>query len=158
MGIVKEHSTKGTALLEQASGQQSVKAKMEEEVSRLQPDNKQLKNKMSQQQCYLYGGEKCPQMSCKRPKMFKMQKMNHFAKVCRFSSKGKKSYFGQLSGTDESDSEESSGRLVVGKLHSWNIDKNYSIRTPKCSPCAIVDACNRHRNIQESLQFRLEQN
>ena len=48
MGIIKEQSTKGAALLEQASGQQSVKVKMEEEVRRLQSENKQLKNKMSQ--------------------------------------------------------------------------------------------------------------
>ena len=35
MGIVKEQSAKDAALLEQASGQQSVKVKMEEEVRRL---------------------------------------------------------------------------------------------------------------------------
>ena len=48
MGIAKEQSPKGAALLEQASGQQSVKVKMEEEVRRLQSENKQLKSKMSQ--------------------------------------------------------------------------------------------------------------
>ena len=46
MGIVKEQSAKGAAFLEQASGQQSVKVKMEEEVRRLQSENKQLKSKM----------------------------------------------------------------------------------------------------------------
>ena len=52
MGIIKEQSAKGAGLLEQARGQQSVTVKMEEEVRRLQSENKQLKNKMSQRQCY----------------------------------------------------------------------------------------------------------
>ena len=61
MGIVKEQSVKGAALLEQVSGQQLVKVKMEEEVRRLQSENKQLKSKISQRQCYRCGREKCPQ-------------------------------------------------------------------------------------------------
>ena len=48
MSIVKEQLAKGAAFLEQASGQQSVKVKVEEEVRRLQSENKQLKSKMSQ--------------------------------------------------------------------------------------------------------------
>ena len=63
MSIVKEQSAKGAALLEQASGQQSVKVKVEEEVRRLQSENKQLKSKMSQQQHYPCGRKKCPQGS-----------------------------------------------------------------------------------------------
>ena len=42
--------------------------------------------------------------------------MNHFAKVCRASTKKKKMSFGQVSSVEESDSEESSGRIVVGHL------------------------------------------
>ena len=61
--IAKEQSAKGATLLEQASGQQSVKVKMEEEVRRLQSENKQLKSKMAHQQCYRCGGEKCLQGS-----------------------------------------------------------------------------------------------
>ena len=43
MGIVNEKSDQGAAFLEQASGQQSVKVKREEQVRRLQSENKQLK-------------------------------------------------------------------------------------------------------------------
>ena len=43
----------------------------------------------------------------------KCQRMNHFARVCK---SGKKVTFGQVSSADESDSEESSGRIVVGHL------------------------------------------
>ena len=134
MGIVKEQSAKGAAFLEQVSGQQSVKVKMEEEVRILQSENKQLKSKMSQRQCYRCGREKCPQ-GCKCPangqKCSKCKKMNHFAKVCRSSSKGKKkSSFGQLSSADESDSEESSGRIVVGKLDSQTIGAKITVQGP----------------------------
>ena len=95
MGIVKEQSAKGTAFLEQVSGQQSVKVKMEEEVRRPQCENKQLKSKMSQRQCYRCGREKCPQGSkcpANGQKCSKCKKMNHFAKVCRSSSKGKRNH------------------------------------------------------------------
>ena len=58
-------------------------------------------------------------------------KMNHFAKVCRSSSKGrKKSSFGQLSSADESDSEESSGGIVVGKLESQTIGTKIPVQRP----------------------------
>ena len=57
--------------------------------------------------------------------------MNHFAKVCRSSSKGKKkSSFGQLSNADESDSEECSGRIVVGKLDSKTIGAKFTVQGP----------------------------
>ena len=134
MGIVKEQSAKGAAFLEQASGQQSVKVKMEEEVRRLQSENKQLKSKMSQRQCYRCGREKCPQGSkcpANGQKCSKCKKMNHFAKVCRSSSEGeKKSSFGQLSSADESDSEESSGSIVVGNLDSQTIGAKITVQGP----------------------------
>ena len=63
MGIVKEQSAQGAAVLEQACGQQSVKVKIEEEVQRLQSENKQLKSKISQRQCYRCSRQKCPQGS-----------------------------------------------------------------------------------------------
>ena len=127
MGIVKEQSDKGGAFLEQANGQQSVKVKMEEEVQRPQSENKQLKSKMSQQQCYHCGREKYGQGS----KCSKYKKMDHFVKVCRSSSKGKtKSSFGQLSSADESDSEESSGHIVVGKLDSQTIGAKITVQGP----------------------------
>ena len=95
MGIVKEQSAKSTAFLEQANGQQSVKVKMEEELRRLKSENKQLKSKMSQRQCYRCGREKCPQGSkcpANGQKCSKCKKMNHFAKVCRSSSKGRRNH------------------------------------------------------------------
>ena len=55
--------------------------------------------------------------------------MNHFAKVCRSSSKGKKkSSFGQVSSADESDSEESPGRIVVGKLDLRRIGAKITVQ------------------------------
>ena len=58
-----------------------------------------------------------------------MQKINHLAKVCRSSYEGKKkSSFGQLSSADESDSEESSGRIVVRKLDSQTIDTKITVQ------------------------------
>ena len=63
--------------------------------------------------------------------MFKMQKMNNFAKVCRSSSKSKKkSSFGQLSSADKSDSEESPGRIVVGKIDSQTIGAKITVQGP----------------------------
>ena len=107
---------------------------MEEEVRRLQSENKQLKSKMSQRQCYCCGREKCPQGSkcpANGQKCSKCKKMNHFAKVCRSSSKGKKkSSFGELSSADESDSEESSGHIVVGKLDSQTIGAKITVQGP----------------------------
>ena len=134
MGIIKEQSAKGAGLLEQARGQQSVKVKMEEEVRRLQSENKQPKNKMSQRQCYRWGREKSPQGSkcpANGQKCSKWKKMNHFAKVRRSSSKGKKkSSFGQLSSADESDSEESAGRVLVGRLDTRNIRAKITVPGP----------------------------
>ena len=50
----------------------------------------------------------------------KCQKMNHFAKVCRALTKKKKMVFGQISSAEESDCEESSGRIVVGYLEDFH--------------------------------------
>ena len=83
MGIVKEQSAKGAAFLEQASCQQSVRVTMEEDVGRLQSENKQLKSKMSQQQCYCCGREKCPQGSkcpANGKKCSKCKKIESFCK------------------------------------------------------------------------------
>ena len=45
--------------------------------------------------------------------------MNHFAKVCRTEPKA--SSFGKVESASESDSEESSGRVIVRKLNSSSI-------------------------------------
>ena len=57
--------------------------------------------------------------------------MNHFAKVCRASTKKKKMSFGQVLSAEESDSEDSSGRIVVGHLEdSRSIAAKITIQGP----------------------------
>ena len=56
--------------------------------------------------------------------------MNHQAKVCRSRPNKKKNFFGHLPSADESDSEESSGRIVVGKLELHSISAEIYIYSP----------------------------
>ena len=126
LDIAKEQSAKGATLLEQASGQLSLGShiKIEEQVRRLQSENRKLRTKTestqtSKSQCYRCGRDNCPKGNkcpANGKQCQKCQKMNHFAKVCRASTKKKKMSFGQVSSAEESDSEESSGRIVVGHL------------------------------------------
>ena len=60
-------------------------------------------------------------------KMFSSTKMNHFAKVCHTTNQNKCTTK-QLSSADESDSEEKSGRITIGKLDSKSISVNIKIR------------------------------
>ena len=126
LGIAKEQSVKGAALLEKASGQSSNTADVEEEVRRLKFENGKLKSKLSYsgtQSCGRCGRKSC-QQGTKCPangqKCSKCKKMNHFAKVCRSVSQKNQS-FGQVSSAEESDSEESGGRVVVSKLDARGI-------------------------------------
>ena len=126
LGIAKEQTAKGAALLEQASGQSSLGShiKIEEQVRRLQSENKKLKAKIestqtSKSQCYRCGRDNCPRGNkcpANSKQCQKCQKMNHFAKVRRASTKKKNMSFGQVSSAEEWDSEESSGRIVDGHL------------------------------------------
>ena len=71
------------------------------------------------------GGSHCPAMgqqcsSCLKP--------NHFARACRASAtqakknkSKRRNKVGKLSSAEESDSEESSGRIIVGKLGNKGI-------------------------------------
>ena len=152
MGVTKEQSARGAALLEQASGGSSShsKVKIEEEVRKLQFENQQLRSKFSRSggcnRCgsdSCGGGTKCP---ANGRKCMKCGKDNHFAKVCKSTTSGsadkkkqrprresrktKKSSFGQLSSAEDSDSEESSGRIVVGKLSTASIGAKISINGP----------------------------
>ena len=137
LGIAKEQSAKGAALLEQASGGSShSKIKVEEEVRRLQHENDRLRSR-NNGNCSRCGrnsclqGSKCP---ANGQKCHKCGNDNHFSKMCRTKQanekglskhpkKGKKKNrsFGQLSSAEESESEESSGRVVVGHLGSTTI-------------------------------------
>ena len=144
LGIAKEQSAKGAALLEQASGGVSYsRVKVEEEVRRLQNENDRLRaNKNAQ--CTRCGynncqqGSKCP---ANGQRCHKCGNENHLSKMCRSKTnsnkgrgsqkKGKKKKnrsFGQLSSAEESESEESSGRIVVGHLGSSSICAKIGVR------------------------------
>ena len=136
MGIAKEQSAKGAALLEQASGSSTrVRVKAEEEVKRLQFENLKLKGR--EKLCHRCGYDSCKQ-GTKCPangqRCHKCGKENHLSRACKYplrknhddgrrkTRKNKKKInFGQLSSAEESDSEESSGRVVVGHLSSKSI-------------------------------------
>ena len=54
--------------------------------------------------------------------------MNHFAEVCRATNQNKRTAR-RLSSADESDSEETSGRITVGKLDSKSISVKIKIQS-----------------------------
>ena len=127
LGVAKEQSVRGAAAMEKASGQSSQtdmsKVKIEQEVRRLREENSKLKGKKPCNRCGKHqcgGGTKC---AANGQKCGKCHKLNHFAKVC-FSDKKKQTGVGQLSSAEDSDSSESSGRVVVGKVGSSNIGAN----------------------------------
>ena len=123
--VSKEQSALGAEKLEKASGasnQSGSRIKVEQEVRRLRQENKQLKaQSQGKQDCTRCGNSSCNRKKCPANgnKCSKCHKLNHFAKVCR--TKQKSSNFGQVESASESDSEESSGRVVVGKLNSSSI-------------------------------------
>ena len=105
----------------------------------MQSENKKLKAEIvstqtSKSQCYRCGRDDCPRANkcpANGKQCQKCQKLNHFAKVCRASTKKKKMSFGQVSSAEESDSEESSGRIVVGHLEdSRSIAAKITIQGP----------------------------
>ena len=87
LGISKEQSKKGAALLEKASGQSSSQEQHHaQEVRRLQHENRKLKARLPKKACSRCGfdkcdqGQKCPAMG---QECSNCQKMNHYAKACR---------------------------------------------------------------------------
>ena len=108
LGIAKEQSVKGAALLEKASGQShSTPHTADEEVRRLTLENKKLRKKV-EVNCGRCGnkckrGNQCP---ANGQKCGKCGKMNHFARACR----SKKEEVALLS-SDSSD--ESCGRIIT---------------------------------------------
>ena len=151
MGVAKEQSVKGAALLEQASGHSThPKMKAEEEVRRLQQENRRLRSigsgRAQEKICTRCGRDFCKQgskCSANGKTCYKCGNDNHLSKMCRSKQqdgrnrkpkKGKKkSSFGQLSSADESDSEEPSGRIVVGHLSSKSIAASIRVTGPKCT-------------------------
>ena len=139
LGISKEQSAKGAALLEQASGQTATSPNnIEQEVRRLKIENKHLKSQLRRKACSRCGSERCSQgkkCPANGQECSSCKKSNHFAKVCRSTSHNlKKSSFGQISSADESDSEESSGRIVVEKLDSNSFGATITVEGTIC-PC-----------------------
>ena len=149
MGVAKEQSAKGAALLEQASGNSSRhnKVKAEEEVRRLQQENQRLRLQNRQTNnsvCSRCGRDSCKQGSkcaANGQRCHKCGLENHLSKMCRTSKSKlsqsatrskprrtkKKSSFGQLSSAEESNSEDTSGRIVVGHLSSRSIAANVRV-------------------------------
>ena len=157
IGVAKEQSARGAALLEKASGSSSQgRTKVEEEVRRLHHENQELRSRVNQtaeKKCMRCGRSSCTQDS-KCPangrKCYNCGTENHFSKMCRkprqssarskqnsdgpkgnqkmkFKKEKKKSSFGQLSSAEESGSEESSGRIVVGQLSAKSIGAKISV-------------------------------
>ena len=134
IGIAKEQSEKGAALLEQASGQTS-SSNAVEEVRRLRIENESLKLRGNQNQeqasqkkdkrsCYRCGSERCTQ-GTKCPangkQCSKCGRMNHFARACKSSKK--RSTVGRLENLDDSEEEEVH-RIIVAKMDIQNAPNN----------------------------------
>jgi len=120
LGIAKEQSAKGAALLEKASGQTEPTKDTEEEVRRLQKENQRLKSRLPKPPCSRCGSTKCGKgNNCPAigQKCSACSKMNHFKRACRSKRQVK---LNRLSSAEESDSE-TSGRIVVGKLENRSI-------------------------------------
>ena len=111
--IAEKQFAKGAYLLKQASGQSSLGShiNIKEHVRHLQSENKKLKARIestqrSQSHCYRCGRDNCPRGNkcpANGKQCQKYQRMNHFEKGLQRSA-------------EESDSEESTGRIVVGHL------------------------------------------
>ena len=157
MGVTKEQSARGAALLERAStgtSSSNVRVKMEEEVRRLQHENQKLRSRKDDL-CPRCGRNSCTQGSkcpANGQKCHKCGNENHFSKMCRTSARNKQSSekeknrraapkkgrkkrhsFGQLSSAEESESEESSGRVVVGQLCTKTIGAKIDV-------CGVLSA------------------
>ena len=94
LGIAKEQSQKGAALLGKASGQDPLlMSRTTEEVRHLQLENQKLRSRKPTQPCFRCGSETyinrqtCPAV---RKQCATCSKMNHFAQVCRSKPKEKK--------------------------------------------------------------------
>ena len=141
MVLPKKQSARGEAALvktcRQSSRSDQSKVKIEEEVRCLRGEHKQLKGKgkrcrrCGKSQCT--GGTKCP---ANGQKCGKCHKLNHFAKVCRSK---KQTDVSQLSSAEDSDSSESSGRVIVGKVGSGNIGANIYVSGPEQSNSTMMN-------------------
>ena len=96
----------------------------------MQKENQKLKARLPKPPCQRCGntkydkGRKCPAWG---QKCSACTKMNHFAKVCCTTNQNKHTT-SRLSNADESDSEETSGRITEGKLDSKSISVKIKIQ------------------------------
>ena len=96
----------------------------------MQKENQKLKARLPKPPCQRCGntkydkGRKCPAWG---QKCSACTKMNHFAKVCCTTNQNKRTTR-RLSSADESDSEETSGRITEGKLDSKSISVKIKIQ------------------------------
>ena len=126
IGIAKEQSEKGAAMLETASGH----TRIEEEVRRLRMENEAFKSDgrndrrdrrdrqriSTTKTCTRCGSDKCSQgtkCAANGKQCSKCKKMNHFARACLNTRKTNTA--GRLNDNDGSDSETSS-RIIVAKI------------------------------------------
>ena len=132
IGIAKEQSEKGAALLEQASGQSS---HVDEEVRRLRLENESFKSKGKLQSnrsdqrkdkkpCNRCGYDRCSQgtkCAANGKQCSKCGKMNHFARACKNSKKN--STVGRFGDSEDSETEELR-RIIVAKIDANNPTNN----------------------------------
>jgi len=85
LGITKEQSAKGAALLEKVSGQNNQTESRTEEVRRIQKENQRLRARLPKPPCNRCGNTKCDKNRCSTlgQQCPACGKPNHFAKVCR---------------------------------------------------------------------------
>ena len=106
-----------------------------QEVCQLHKENQKLKAQLPKPPCQRCGntkcdkGKKCPEWG---QKCSACTKMNDFAKVCHATNQSRRTTR-QLSSAEDSDSEETPGRITVGKLDSESISVKINIK-----PCKYV--------------------
>ena len=167
LGISKEQSAKGAAMLEKASGVSvSETASTEEQVRRLQFENNKLRSQVGKQQSKDCG--KCGRNDCQQGKKCyafgeecsKCHKKNHYSRVCRtaISNKKKKNTRVRQIDDSDSDSDESISCLIeVNKIGKSDISANVHIRVGETDPPTAIPVQDRHRSkVYHSDNNRLE--
>ena len=164
LGISKEQSVKGAAMLEEASGQSST-SNVEEEVRRLQMENQQLKSK--DKDCGRCGRSDCPQGTkcfAYGEECSKCHKKNHFGRVCKSaSSSGANSArrnnhrsnrsrrVRRVAESDSEDSDESLNRIIsINKVNKSHTNAKLLMKVKKEDSQQCVDLVTDTRYISNT--------